>query len=46
VSVPAGAATEVHEADPDFSEAAHKKTEPTLNATVPVGVPEDATVAE
>jgi hypothetical protein len=40
VSDPVGALVEVHEAVPDLRATLQSVTEPTVNATVPPGVPE------
>ena len=44
---PVGALVDEHEAEPALSVPEHKTFEPSLNLTVPMGVPiEDVTVAE
>lgn len=44
VSLPTGALAEVHEPVPSLSVALHNDVVPTVNATVPVGVPVDPVV--
>jgi hypothetical protein len=44
-SVPAGAVLAVHEPDPALKEAVQSEVLPTVNVTVPVGVPVDSLLA-